>query len=99
MVSAQLVGAVAEALTQPFPQQQADPALLSEVLTALEDSMSELREVGHNVIVGALALRAFQISPQLLTPSRATGALHSFNSSHRPPQSSSSGRPSKSSLF
>eukprot|EP01044_Picomonas_judraskeda_P024107 COSAG03_NODE_6535_length_1045_cov_1.110994_3_plen_43_part_01 len=41
-----------EALTQPFPPQQADPALLSEVLTALEDSMSELREVGHNVIVG-----------------------------------------------
>ena len=65
-----------EELTKPFPQQQADPALLSDVLTALEDSMSELREVGHNIIVGALALRAFQISPQLLTPSRATGAIH-----------------------
>jgi hypothetical protein len=50
------------------------------VLTALEDSMSELREVGHNVIVGTLALRAFHISPFLLTPSRAAGVATTLRS-------------------
>lgn len=82
LVTDLLLGAVPDAMTRPFPQQVSDPELLSDVLAALEDSMSELREVGHNVIVGVLALRAFQKSPVLLTPSRASGVavtLRSFS--------------------
>lgn len=81
LVSDQLVDALPAGMTQPFPQHETpDPELLAEVLTALEDSMDELREVGHNVIVGTLALRAFQISPVLLTPSRASGVAMTLRS-------------------
>lgn len=81
LVSNQLVDAMPASMTEPFPQHETpDPEHLTVVLTALEDSMSELREVGHNVIVGTLALRAFQTSPALLTPSRAAGVATTLRS-------------------
>eukprot|EP01046_Picozoa_sp_COSAG06_P005330 COSAG06_NODE_237_length_19433_cov_92.613961_18_plen_317_part_00 len=74
LVRESLVGAVSQAVAEPFPVEETpDPDALSEVLAALKASMSELREVGHSVIVGALALRAFQRAPHLLTQSRAEG--------------------------
>eukprot|EP01045_Picozoa_sp_COSAG04_P002058 COSAG04_NODE_72_length_29124_cov_43.127265_16_plen_357_part_00 len=69
----QLVGAAADLLSEPFPEEAATEEAMGFVLRALEESLDQLREVGHNVIVAALAIRGFHAAPELLTPTRAAG--------------------------
>ena len=61
------------ALCAPFPEEAADPALLSQVEEALAASIGDLRQVGHNVIFASLALKAFRQLPEAITPSRVAG--------------------------
>eukprot|EP01047_Picozoa_sp_COSAG01_P072156 COSAG01_NODE_11398_length_1944_cov_2.230352_2_plen_276_part_00 len=56
--------------------------LESEVLGAIEPGVETLMEVGHNVIIGTLALRAFREEPRLLTPARARGVAATVRSFH-----------------
>lgn len=60
-------------LCAAFPAESPDPALVDRVLAALADNMGPLRQAAHNVILPALALKAFADVPAALTPARADG--------------------------
>ncbi len=60
-------------LCAPFPTEPADPALVGRIIDHLEASMDALRQVGHNVILAALGLKALKELPEAVTPSRVEG--------------------------
>lgn len=60
-------------LCQPLPEEDPDPKAIEKVRLALLDGSEALREVGHNVIFAALAIKSFTIMPQIATPSRVDG--------------------------
>jgi hypothetical protein len=47
--------------------------LLEQLLDTLSGGIGDLREVGHNIIFGAAALKAFRDCPAAITPSRVEG--------------------------
>lgn len=57
----------------PAPGEPPDSALLGQLLDTLSAGISDLREVGHNIIFGAAALKAFRDCPDAITPSRVEG--------------------------
>ena len=57
----------------PTPKEEPDVSRIEHLLTALSLGASDLREVGHNVIFAAAALKAFQSVPQAVTPFRVEG--------------------------
>jgi hypothetical protein len=62
-----------EATFLPAPHESANPLLLDQLLNTLSDGIEDLREVGHNIIFGAAALKAFRECPEAITPFRVDG--------------------------
>jgi len=60
-------------LCEPFPREKRSTTGIERILEMLEQSMDCLRQAGHNVILPALALKALQQLPDLVTPSRVQG--------------------------
>ncbi len=60
-------------LRAPFPAETPDPGLLDRIAAAVYPTLGELRQAGHNVILPALALKAFHQRPDTITPSRVEG--------------------------
>jgi len=60
-------------LCSPFPEEPADAGLLTQIADELAAGAEDLRQAGHNVIFGSLALRAFAGAPTCITPSRVEG--------------------------
>jgi hypothetical protein len=63
----------ADAIFLPAPDEPADRALLQRLLDTMAGGIDELREVGHNIIFGAAALKAFRDCPEAITPARIEG--------------------------
>lgn len=61
------------ALCAPFPAEDSNPALLSQIINCIQAHLAGLREAGHNVILPTLALKAFRDVPEAITPSRVNG--------------------------
>ena len=49
-----------DALFLPAPREAPDATLLEQLLNTLSAGIGDLREVGHNIIFGAAALKAFR---------------------------------------
>ncbi len=62
-----------DAIFRPAPDEPSDSALIEQLLDTLSTGIGDLREVGHNIIFGAAALKAFQTIPEAITPSRIEG--------------------------
>ena len=60
-------------LCEPFPVEPYDATGISRILEVLEQNLDGLRQVGHNVIFPAMALKVFSRLPEMLTPSRVEG--------------------------
>jgi hypothetical protein len=58
---------------RPAPDEPPDSTLLEQLLDTLSAGLGDLREVGHNIIFGAAALKAFRDCPEAITPSRVEG--------------------------
>jgi hypothetical protein len=67
-------------LCAPFPQQPTHPQLLDRIVDCLSDHVTGLREVGHNVILPALALKAFRDVPEAITETRVDGVCQLIRS-------------------
>jgi len=57
----------------PVPDETPDSALLGQLADTLAGSVGDLRGVGHNIIFGAAALKAFRECPDAITPFRVAG--------------------------
>src|SRR5262245_29793078 len=64
------------------PKEQATPERVAEIAESLETGIDQLRGAGHDVIFGALALKAFRHAPSLALPSWIDGMLQ-FNQQFR----------------
>jgi len=62
-----------DAIFRAAPAETPDPALLKHLVNTLSDGIGDLREVGHNIIFGAAALKAFRDCPEAATPYRVEG--------------------------
>ena len=62
-----------EVIFRPAPDETPDTTLLEQLLDTLSRGIGDLREVGHNIIFGAAALKAFRDRPEAITPSRVEG--------------------------
>lgn len=62
-----------EAIFLPAPDEPPDSTLLEPLLGTLSKGIGDLREIGHNIIFGAAALKAFRDCPEAITPSRVEG--------------------------
>lgn len=62
-----------EAIFKAVPDEAADARLLDRLLDALAAGIDDLRQVGHNIIFGATALKAFHQFPRTVTPYRVDG--------------------------
>ena len=62
-----------DTLFLPVPDEPADSALLQQLRDTLSTGIGDLREVGHNIIFGAAALKAFRSCPEAITPFRVKG--------------------------
>ena len=62
-----------DAIFLPVPDEPQDSALLEKLLDTLSTGINDLREVGHNIIFGAAALKAFRDYPDAITPFRVDG--------------------------
>lgn len=60
-------------LCAPFPEEQARSTLSERILEAMATRAGGLVEAGHNIILPALALKAFRDVPEAVTPSRVDG--------------------------
>jgi hypothetical protein len=72
-------------LCAPFQDEGADRSLLQKILDSMQNSGSVLREAGHNVILSALALKAFRDVPKAISPARVEGIcrlIESFSVTH-----------------
>jgi len=66
-------------LCVPFPNEKPDSSLIEKLTYDMAKSMDQLRQVGHNVILPALALKVFQQRPETITPSRIQGLCQLTN--------------------
>lgn len=57
----------------PAADEPADIILLERLLGTLFNSIGDLREIGHNIIFGAAALKVFRHCPDTITPIRVNG--------------------------
>jgi hypothetical protein len=57
----------------PAPDEPPGAPLLAQLLDTLSSGIDDLREVGHNIIFGAYALKAFRDYPDAITPHRVEG--------------------------
>ncbi len=57
----------------PVPDEPANRALLQQLLDTLTTGIGDLREIGHNIIFGAAALKAFRSCPEAITSFRVNG--------------------------
>ena len=74
-------------LCAPFPDEDAQAELLQEILDTMDLHMAGLRQAGHNIILPALALKAFRDVPEAVTKSRVDGIcrlIESFTVSDEP---------------
>jgi hypothetical protein len=62
-----------DVIFRPAPDEPPDSTLLEQLLDTLSRGIDDLREVGHNIIFGAAALKAFRDCPEAITPSRIEG--------------------------
>lgn len=62
-----------DAIFIPAPEEPADATLLEQLLETFAAGIGDLREVGHNIIFGAAALKAFRYCPEAITPFRVKG--------------------------
>jgi len=62
-----------DAIFRTAPHEPPDSALLEQLLDTLSTGIGDLREVGHNIIFGAAALKAFRDCPEEITPGRIQG--------------------------
>ena len=60
-------------LFEAFPKQKADERLIDGIAEALEKSIGEPRQSGHNVIFAAIAIRALKEHPEFATSSIVDG--------------------------
>ncbi|MGY8824175.1 MAG: hypothetical protein ACKVJG_09600 [Candidatus Latescibacterota bacterium] len=60
-------------LCAPFADEAPDAAGIEQIIAHVERSLGSLRQAGHNVILPALALKAFAELPSALTPARVDG--------------------------
>lgn len=60
---------------QPYTGEEADPALMQQVLDQLGKNLTVLRRSGHGVTFGTLALRALTERPDLCYPSLIAGLV------------------------
>jgi hypothetical protein len=60
-------------LCAPLPEETPEPELVSKITETLQGNMNGLRQAGHNVILPAMALKAFQQLPETVTPTRVDG--------------------------
>ena len=60
-------------LFEPFPKQPADETLIDGIAEALEKSVDQPRQSGHNVIFASFAIRALKERPQYATPAIIDG--------------------------
>ncbi len=67
-------------LCAPFAKEAIDTAGRERIVAHVERSLDHLRQVGHNVILPALALRAFAELPDALTPARVDGICKMIDS-------------------
>jgi len=65
---------------RPFPSEVPDAGLIERVAAALDAGAAHYRQVGHNVIFGALALKALHRVPEACTPSRVEGIVRLLDS-------------------
>ena len=57
----------------PLPAEKPDPSRIDEVAAVLEPDIARLKSIGHNVIFGALALKALKKLPEMATPAVIDG--------------------------
>lgn len=72
-------------LFEPFPGEKPDETLIDGIAEALEKSIDQPRQSGHNVIFASLAIRALREHPELTTPSVVEGIrklMVLFHSTH-----------------
>jgi hypothetical protein len=62
-----------EAIFHAATDEPANIVLLEELVATLSTGIGDLREVGHNIIFGNIALKAFRDYPDAITPSRVDG--------------------------
>ncbi len=60
-------------LCAPFPDEPSDPALADRIVEAIRANSAGLRQVGHNIILPTLALKAFRDVPGAVTSARVDG--------------------------
>lgn len=72
-------------LFAPFPEEKPDEDLIDAIAEALEASIGQPRESGHNVIFASIAIRALREHPEFATPSVVDGIcklMAMFKNSH-----------------
>jgi hypothetical protein len=62
-----------DAIFRSAPDEPPDTATLQQLLDTLSTGIGDLREVGHNIIFGAAALKVLRDRPDTITPSRIEG--------------------------
>jgi hypothetical protein len=62
-----------DGIFRPAPDEPPDSALREKLLNTLSSGIGDLREIGHNIIFGAMALKAFRDCPDAITPFRVDG--------------------------
>lgn len=85
-----------DVLFRPAPPETADTALLEQLLDSLSSGINDLRQVGHNIIFGAAALKAFRECPEAITPCRVDGIcklLDAFQTTQNVPVAKDDGVP------
>lgn len=60
-------------LFRKFPSEPSHPETIQSIVDALETNVGQLRQSGHNVIFGSIAVRALLGHPQYATPSIVKG--------------------------
>jgi hypothetical protein len=68
----------------PYPQEQSNPDLVQDIITALDKKIDHLRQSGHCTIFASLALKALKHKADMVTPSITDGIcqlIDSFNDS------------------
>jgi hypothetical protein len=64
---------VSTPLCKPLPKERYDTSGIEQILDVLQKNLGALRQVGHNVIFPAMALKAFARLPEMITPARVDG--------------------------
>ena len=60
-------------LCASFPDEECRPDLLESIVSCLVENAQGMRQAGHNIILPALALKAFKDLPETVTATRVAG--------------------------